>query len=83
MVSANNPIYNGEIAVFKGVEYYFQLPSYVFESPISNRIIVSSEDGFEVLPYKSSLLHLIDLALDLQDEKWFEELVYKLNYESQ
>ncbi|MBP3965860.1 hypothetical protein [Paenibacillus lignilyticus] len=82
MISATNHIYNGEIAVFKDVEYYFQLPCYVFENAKSDKIIVSSEDGFEVLPYKGSLLFLIDLALDLKDEKWVEELVYKLHYES-
>ncbi|WP_091212352.1 hypothetical protein [Paenibacillus sp. BC26] len=83
VISANNNKYNGEIAVFKDVEYYFQLPCYVFEHANSEKITVSSEDGFEVLPYKGSLLFLIDLALELKDEKWVEELVYQLNYESQ
>lgn len=75
--------FNGQIAEFKGLEYYFQLPVFVFETENSEKIIAASEDDFEVLPYKASLLFLIDLAMDMKDAEWYEELVYKLKYESQ
>jgi hypothetical protein len=75
--------YCGRIVRFKGLEYAMQLPLYVFESFEQERVVVSYESHFDSLPYDTSLLDVIDLALQTRDEMWFYELVYKLRYLSQ
>lgn len=41
-------------------------------------IKITNKDDFTFLPYEGSILDMIDLALDTQDRKWFEELYNKL-----
>lgn len=73
----------GQIVRFKQIEYFMQLPFYVFETCQGERVILSNEFEFEALPFKESLRFLIQLSLATHDEEWFHELTYKLQYESQ
>jgi hypothetical protein len=74
---------NGEIVLFKQMDYYLQCPCYIFEHTGSKRVILTCDSHFTALPYKKSIEFLIDLALKTNDKIWFDELVFKLQYESQ
>ncbi|WP_368666315.1 IDEAL domain-containing protein [Ammoniphilus sp. CFH 90114] len=60
-----------------------QAPCFIFETLDKERVVLYCESHFETLPYKKSLEFLIDLALHTRDKEWFDELAYKLNFESQ
>lgn len=73
----------GQIIRFKQMDYYFQYPCFIFETEDNKRITLNCESQFVTLPYKSSIEFLINLALQTNDKIWFNELVYKLKYESE
>lgn len=74
---------NGQIIKFKKVDYYAQLPYFVFETPDKEQVVLPHDSCFETLPYRYSLEYLLNLALQTNDKEWFDELVYKLEYETQ
>ncbi|WP_134699253.1 hypothetical protein [Ammoniphilus sp. YIM 78166] len=75
----------GHIIRFAEIEYYLQSPCFVFEeiNQQQERIVLHKESQFETLPFKDSLQFLINLAIETKDREWFEDLTYKLCYESQ
>lgn len=74
---------NGQIVKFKRMDYYAQRPCFVFETPDKEPVILPHDSCFETLPYIHSIRFLLNLALQTNDKEWFDELVYKLKYETQ
>lgn len=75
--------FKDEIVSYKQMEYYYQCPCYIFETFTKKRVVLNSDNQFTTLPFKGSIEFLISLALQTNDQAWFNELVFKLKYESQ
>lgn len=82
-VTCRQSKWKDEIVRFKQMDYYLQAPCFVFETLRHERVVLCCESEFEMVPYEGSLQFLIDLALQTRDREWFDELVYKLKYESE
>lgn len=74
--------YENEVAGFgEIIEFcYFSGSSDTYNFKTKEGIYVSfkSDLDFEFLLPKESILNIIDIALDMKDRKWFDELCLKL-----
>ncbi|GIQ71066.1 hypothetical protein DUZ99_03310 [Xylanibacillus composti] len=75
--------FEGQIVEYERIEYYMQKPYFIFRSIDQKRVILDSDAGFCVLPYRGSLEFLIGLALQTKDREWFNELVYRWKHEAE
>lgn len=75
--------FEGQIVQFERIEFYMQKPYFIFRNKDQKRVIVDSEAGFSVLPFRDSLEFLIGLALQTKDREWFNELVYRWKHEAE
>ncbi|GEM_PF-2595593 len=75
--------FEGQIVQYERIEYYMQKPYFIFRNAEQRRIILDSDSGFSVLPYRESLEYVIGLALQTKDKKWFDELVYRWKHEAE
>jgi hypothetical protein len=82
-ITSNQHQTYGQIVRFRQVDYFLQCPCLVFETFDHKRAVVNCESQFLTLPYKGSLMFLINLALEMKDRVWFDELVNKLQNESE
>lgn len=70
----------GEILEF--LNYDIWAGGYVLKNLKGDRVILPEDRMFLTIPSKDEIRSLIDIALILKDKKWFEELVYILNNET-
>lgn len=80
IIDSREDVKFGEIITFKK---YHWIDGFYFENDNGETIRFTNDEEFISLMNENQIRDLVDIALVTMDKKWFEELTYKLEFESE